>query len=195
MITVFIADVHPLIRKTLKEILERESDMLVADEADESRAVMDKLENRLPDVLITGLSIRGESAIAMIADVKRRYPRFPILVLTMRPEDHFASQTLKAGASGYLTKDVPPDEIIRAVRMVVKGEKYISFSLAEKLETESYKSIAQKLLEPLTEKEKQIMNALATGKSVTEIARDLSISTYSVNRYKKVILKKLDIKL
>ncbi|MFZ1082824.1 MAG: response regulator transcription factor, partial [Candidatus Kryptoniota bacterium] len=136
MIELLIADDHPLVRKGLREILEGEIDLKVVGEAGTAQEVFDGLGKNKTDVLITDISMPGTSALNMIADVKQLFPKLPILVLTMHPEERFAVRTLKSGAAGYLTKDTPPEEIIKAVRVVASGKKYITPSLAEKLATE-----------------------------------------------------------
>lgn len=137
MIKVFIADSHPLVRKILKEILEREADVRVIGDAANTQDVMDGVAKGKPNVLITSLSLGGITVFSMISDVKRLNPKISVLVLTMHPEERFAVRTLRSGASGYLTKDIAPEEIIRAVRALVSGKRYITLSLMEKLALES----------------------------------------------------------
>ncbi len=194
MIKIVVADNHPLVRKSLTEILEREADMRVTGEAENSQQVSERVKQTGPNVLITSLSLEGKETLNMIKDLNRLHPRLSVLVLTMHPADHFASRTLSAGASGFLTKDVPPEDIIRAVRTVVKGEKYIPPSLAERLGTEGPNSFVPRPQEPLTEKEVQVLNALATGKSVAKIASDLSMTVYSVSSCRRMIFKKLNVR-
>lgn len=129
VIKIFIADRHPLVRKMLKEILERETDMKVIGDASSTHEVMNGIGQGKVDVLITGLSLRGSSVFSMLSDVKRHNPNVPILVLTMHPKERFAVLALKSGASKYLTKDVPPEEMVRAVRELVSGERRVSLSL------------------------------------------------------------------
>lgn len=133
MIRILVADSHPLIRNALKGILERESDMRVTGDAENSQQVIACVRKSNPGILITSLSLKGEGALDMIRKVRRRYPNLSVIVLTLHPKERFAVETIKAGASGFLPKDVAPDEIIKAVRKVAGGEKYIPVSLSEKL--------------------------------------------------------------
>lgn len=194
MIKVFIADRHPLVRKILKEILEREVDMQVIGEGASAEEVIDGVKRRTPDVLITSLSLSGSSALDMISDAKRRHPNLRVLVLTMHPEERFAISSFRSGASGYLTKDTAPDEIMRAVRILVSGKTYVPVSLARKIAIESGRKIRRKPHEILSQREIQIMCGLAAGKKASEIARELSITVRAVNSHRARIMEKLDVK-
>ncbi|MCL5021358.1 MAG: response regulator transcription factor, partial [Bacteroidetes bacterium] len=131
---------------------------------------MDGLQRSEADILITSLSLGGNAAINMIGDVKAIHSALPILVLTMHPEERFAVKTLRSGASGYLTKDIAPEEIISAVRTLVSGKPYITCSLAEKLAMESGGDVGKRLHDSLSAREFQIMCALASGKKTAAIA-------------------------
>ena len=194
MIKVFIADDHPLVRKGIKKILEEEIDIKVIGDAAYPHEVLDGVKHHEPDVLITDLSMPGRSGLELIADIKQLFPKLPILVLTMHPEDRFAVRALKAGAYGYLTKDTKPEELIKAVRQVVTGRKYITQSLAEKLATEIDRDISKMPHELLSDREFQIMRLIASGKKVSEIADKLSISIRTVNTYRARILDKMKMK-
>ncbi len=194
MIELLIADDHPLVRKGLREILEGEIDLKVVGEAGTAQEVFDGLGKNKTDVLITDISMPGTSALNMIADVKQLFPKLPILVLTMHPEERFAVRTLKSGAAGYLTKDTPPEEIIKAVRVVASGKKYITPSLAEKLATEIDSDFGRQPHERLSDREFQVMCALASGKKVKDIADGLAISIHTVNTYKSRIMEKMNMK-
>ncbi len=194
MIQVFLSDSHPLVRKILREILDREVDMQVVGEGDGPREVIDGVRKRTPDVLITSLSLNGGSALGMIRQLKRRQPKLHVLVLTMHPEERFAVRSFRSGASGYLTKDTAPDEILRAVRTLVSGRTYIPISLAQKLAMESGNETLQKHHDILSDREFQVMCALALGKKASEIADELSITVRTVNSHRAHIMEKLDMK-
>ena len=194
MINVLIADDHPLVRKGLREILEGEIDLKVVGEAGSAQEVLDAIKKNKPDVLVTDLSMPGTSALNMISDLKQLFSKLPILVLTMHPEERFAVRTLKSGAAGYLTKDTPPDEIIKAVRVVAGGKKFITPSLAEKLATEFDSEFWRQPHERLSNREFQIMRALASGKKAKDIADELAISIHTVNTYKSRIMEKMNMK-
>jgi len=194
MIAILIADDHPLVRKGLREILESEIDLKVVGEAGSVQEVLDSIKKSKPDVLVTDLSMPGTSALNMIADIKQLFSRLPILVLTMHPEERFAVRTLKSGAAGYLTKDTNPDEIIKAVRIVASGKKYITPSLAEQLAMEFDSEFWRQPHERLSNREFQIMCALASGKKTKDIADGLAISIHTVNTYKARIMEKMNMK-
>ena len=194
MIKLFVADDHPLVRKGIKEILEAEIDLKVIGEAANDQELLDGVQKTNPDVLITDLSMPGRGVLSALVDVKHLHPKLPVLVLTMHPEERFAVRALKSGASGYLTKDTSPDEIIKAVRTLASGKKYITTSLAEKLALELERDPEKQLHEALSNREFQIMCALASGKKVKDIAEDLSISIHTVNTYRARIMEKMNMK-
>jgi two-component system, NarL family, invasion response regulator UvrY len=191
MIRIFVADTHPLVRKMLRETLEREADMRVTGEAESTEQVMEGVKNVRPDIIITSLSLSGRGSLGMIGDIKELYPQLPVLVLTMHPEELFAVQTLKSGASGYLTKDMPPAEILKAVRTLVSGGKYIPSSLAEKLAAETGDEIRKRPHDSLTTREFHVLCALVSGKEVAVIAEELSMSVQAVNTCRASIMKKM----
>lgn len=194
MIRLFIADDHPLVRKGLREILEGEGDLKVIGEGSNEQELLDGVERMRPDVLITDLSMPGKGTLSLLGDLKHRYPKLPILVLTMHPEERFAVRALKSGASGYLTKETAPEEIISAVRTLAKGKKYITGSLAEQLASELDRDLDKQPHEVLSNREFQIMRALAQGKKVKDIADELSISIHTVNTYKSRVMEKMNMK-
>jgi len=194
MIRLFIADDHPLVRKGLKEILESEIDLKVVGEASNDQEILDGLRDNEADVLVTDLSMPGRGMLSILTDVKQLYPKLPVLVLTMHPEERFAVRALKSGASGYLTKDTSPEDIIKAVRTLAKGKKYITDSLAEKLAFELDRDSERPIHETLSNREFQIMCALALGKKIKEVSDELSISIHTVNTYKARIMEKMNMK-
>ncbi len=194
MIKLFIADDHPLVRKGLREILEGEVDLRVVGEAENDQELLDGIRKSNPDVLITDLSMPGRGVLSVIADVRQRSPRLPILVLTMHPEERFAVRALRSGVDGYLTKDTAPAEIVKAVRTIALGKKYITPSLAEKLASELDKDPERPLHSALSNREFEIMRALASGKKIKDIAEELSLSIHTVNTYKSRIMEKMGMK-
>ena len=194
MIKIFIADDHPLVRKGVKEILEEEIDLKVIGDAAYPHEVLEGIQKYEPDMLVTDLTMPGRSGLDLISDIRQLFPKLPILVLTMHPEERFAVRALKAGAYGYITKDSKPEELIKAVRQVVTGRKYITPSLAEKLATELNRDQNKQPHEILSDREFQIMRLISSGKKVSEIADKLSISIRTVNTYRARILLKMNMK-
>jgi DNA-binding NarL/FixJ family response regulator len=195
MLTIYIADDHSLIREGIKNLIKHESDMKVIGETGNPLDIIDDVMKLKPDLIILDLSMPGRSGLDVLKDIKTLLPESKILVMTMMPEDQFAKRTLKAGASGYITKDSAVDEIINAIRKISSGRKYISQSLAEKLAEDLEENKADKEpLELLSDREMLILKLISTGKSQTDIARDLNLSVSTVNTYRSRILEKLDLK-
>jgi len=194
IIKIFIADDHPLVRKGLRQVLEEEVDFNVIGEASDATELLELLDHFEVDVIVTDLAMPGRSGLDLVADVKRVAPSVAVLVLSMHPEDRFATRALKAGASGYLTKDASPEIIMSAIRKVATGRKFITPSLAEKLANEIDAHSSQAIHEVLSNREFQVMCALASGKKIKEIADELSISIHTVNTYKTRIMEKMNMK-
>jgi len=135
----------------------------------------------------------GKSGLDVLKEIKSVSPETKVLIMTMLPEDQFAKRTLKAGASGYLTKDSAPDELINAIRKIINGKKYISPSLAEKLAEDLDDTSPKEPHELLSDREFQVLKMIAAGKSQTEIADELSIGISTVNTYRTRILEKLNL--
>lgn len=194
MIKILIADPHPLVRKMLKETLGRESDMTVICEAENTYQVMDGVKSRAPDIVLTSLSLPGRGSLKMIRDLKRLFPNLPVLVLTMHPEELFAAESIRSGASGYLTKDVPPDEILSAVRDLISGKEYASGSIGETPGVT--KQGGKRTRSPhhiLSRREFQIMSALAAGKESSVIAEELNVTIRTVSSHLYSIMRKMKI--
>jgi two-component system invasion response regulator UvrY len=191
MIKIIIADDHPLIRKGIKDVLEEEMDFNVVADAAFPHEVINGIQEHDPDILITDLSMPGRSGLELISDVRQLYPKLPILVLTMHPEERFAVRALKAGVAGYLTKDTKPEEIVKAVRQIISGRKFITQSIAEKLATELDRDLDKLPHELLSDREFQVMRMLAAGQKVREIAVKLSLSIRTVNTYRSRIFDKM----
>ena len=194
MIRIFIADDHPLIRKGLKEIFEAEEDMKIVGDASSANEALNEIDKTKPDVLITDLSMPGRSGLDLVNDLKRLFPKLPVLILTMHPEERFAVRALKTGACGYITKDTSPEELIKVVRKIAARGKYITPSLAEKLAMELDRELNKMPHEVLSNREFQIMRMIAQGIKISEIANQLSISTRTAATYRLRILNKMNFK-
>ena len=133
MISVLIADDHTIVRQGLKHILSNDSQLKVVGEATNGEEVLKMLETLKVDGVVLDITMPGKNGLDVLKELKRKYPQLPVLVLSMHPEDQFAIRVLKAGASGYVTKESAPDELIGALRKVCSGGKYVSPQLAEKL--------------------------------------------------------------
>jgi two-component system, NarL family, invasion response regulator UvrY len=191
---VFIADDHILIREGLKKILKCESDLDVVGDTGDAFEVAPFIRENEVDVLILDLNLPEKSGLEILKEVKVIKPSLHVLILSMNPEDRFATRTLKAGASGYITKESAPEELIKAIRKVSSGGKYVSQALAEKLAFDLDLSVKKSCQDLLSDREFEILRFIANGKSQTDIASDLSLSPSTVNTYRSRILDKLNLK-
>jgi DNA-binding NarL/FixJ family response regulator len=146
------------------------------------------------DVVILDISMPGKSGLDVLDELRRLRPRLPILLLSMHPEEQFARRALKAGAAGYLTKESVPEELKEAVRKVVAGGRYVSATLAEKLAVDLRGGADTPLHELLSDREFQVLRMIASGRSVKDIAEELSLSVKTVSTYRARILEKSGMK-
>jgi DNA-binding NarL/FixJ family response regulator len=193
MIRVLIADDHAVVRQGLKQILRDTREMVVAGEAVNGQEVLEKVRAAAWDVVILDISMPGHSGLDILKELKCERPTLPVLVLSMYSEDQFAMRVLKAGASGYLTKDSAPDELVKAIRKVVSGGKYVSPFLAEKLASEIGTDSSKLPHETLSDREFQVLRMIATGKAVKEIAAELSLSVKTISTYRARLLQKMNL--
>jgi DNA-binding NarL/FixJ family response regulator len=194
MIDVFIADDHAIVRQGLKQILSDTPDMRLAGEATDGDEALRLARSGAWDVLVLDVSMPGRNGLDILNIVKQERPHLPVLVLSMHNESQFAVRFLKAGASGYLTKESAPDELVKAIRQVVAGDRYISRDLAETLALRLVASTDRPLHESLSQREFQVMQMMGAGKTATEIAASLSLSVKTISTYRSRILKKLELK-
>lgn len=191
---VFIADDHLLIREGLKKILSGEKEFIVVGETGEPDEVLDFMNENEVDILILDLNMPGRSGLDVLKQVKKIKPETKVLILSMYPEDQFGERTIKAGASGYITKESASDELLDALKKIAKGGNYISKAFAEKLLYKTKSINEQKPHELLSDRELQIMILMAKGKTQVEISSELALSTSTVNTYRSRILEKLKLK-
>jgi len=194
MIRLLIVDDHAMFRQGLKQILAKQSDMQVVDEVGNGSDALMKIKDEEYNVVILDISMPGKSGWEILADIKNVNPNLPVLVLSMYPEDQYAVRMLKAGASGYVTKESAADELITAIRKVASGGRYVSATLGERLayilDTHSDKLPHQLL----SNREFQVMCLLASGKTLKEIADKLCLSEKTITTYRARILEKMQIR-
>ena len=193
MIRALIADVHAVVRQGLKQILGDTHEMVVAGEAINGQDVLEKVRAETWDVVILDISMPDRSGLDILKQLRSERPKLPVLVLSMYSEDQYAMRVLKAGASGYLTKDSAPDELVKAIRKVVSGGRYVSPFLAEKLAFEIGADSGKLAHETLSDREFQVLRLIAAGKSVKEIAAELSLSVKTVSTYRTRMLMKMNL--
>jgi len=191
MIKILLADDHTLVRKGLKQILLNTKDIERVDEASDGKETINKVSRKKYDLVLLDISLPGRSGIDVLKQLKCSKPELPVLILSMHPEEQYAVRSLRAGAAGYLTKESAPDELIKAIRKVANGGKYITSSLAEKLADEIGPETEKPLHEILSDREYQVMCMIASGKTVKDVADDLNLSVKTISTHRARILRKM----
>ncbi len=193
MIRILVADDHTVVREGLKHIIEDSSDIIVTDEAVNGKEVLNKVRKDDYDLVLLDIAMPGTTVFDILGEIKSTRPELPVLILSMYPEERYASRVLKAGTAGYLTKDSAADKLITAIQKVSRGKKYISSSLAEKLAFESLeKATEKKTHEELSNREYEVMCTIASGRTLEEIAETLSLSPKTISTYRTRILEKMN---
>ena len=192
MIRVLIADDHGILRRGLREILMRELEGVVCGEAENAQQVLAQVQNQNWDLAIVDITMPGRSGLDVLRDLQRVQPGLPVLVLSMHPEDQYGKRVLKAGASGYMNKESAPEELIKAIRKVLAGGRYVSPTLAEKLAVEWGTNAGRPLHDNLSDREFEVLRMIALGKTVSLIAAELHLSTTTVSTYRARILEKMN---
>ena len=194
MISIIVADDHPIVREGLKRIIADCSDMFLVGEATDGNDVLEKCSQNSVDVLLLDISMPGPGFIETLQNIREINSKLRILVLSIHPESHYAVRAIKAGASGYLTKNHTPEELAMAIRHVYNGKKYMTSSLADEIISDLQSGEENELYKKLSDREYQILCMLGLGKKVTEIASSLSLSPKTVSTYRSRILEKLKLK-
>ena len=191
---VLIADDHAVFRRGLRETLAEFFFKVTFGEAKTAQETVELVRRHDWDVVILDISMPGKSGLDVLDELRRLRPRLPILLLSMHPEEQFARRALKTGAAGYLTKESVPEELKEAVRKVVAGGRYVSATLAEKLAVDLREGADTPLHELLSDREFQVLRMIASGKSVKDIAEELSLSVKTVSTYRARVLEKSGMK-
>ena len=194
MIRILIADDHSVVRKGLRQILLEGFPTAHIEEVPDAEEMIKKIILFPWDVVISDLSMPGRSGLEALQQIKQINAKLPVLILSIHPEDQYALRVLKAGASGYLSKDMAPDELVNAVQRVMLGKKYITASIAEKLASVLDQDSGKAAHESLSDREFSVLKLLAAGKSVSEIAESLFLSVTTVSTYRARIMAKMNMK-
>lgn len=194
MLRILIADDHAIIRKGLKQILLEAYPSASIEEVNDAEGVIKRTISAEWDVVICDLSMPGRSGLDVVQHVKQNFPKLPVLILSIHPEEQYAIRALKSGAAGYLSKDAATEELVKAVERVLQGRKYISSFLAEKMATELDQDTSRPSHQLLSDREFHVFKLIAEGKAVSEIAEQLSLSITTVSTYRSRILSKMDMK-
>src|SRR3990172_515541 len=191
---IIIADDHELIREGLKKVLVKNSEIEVIAEAASSEELLDMLSKKVVDIVVLDISMPGKSGLDTLRDIKNYYPKVKTLILSMHPEERFAIRALKSGASGYLSKQSAAKELENALLKIMHGGKYISNAVAEQLALEIETPSDKALHEKLSNREFEIMIKISLGKSVSDIADELSLSVNTITSYRTRLLQKMNMK-
>ena len=194
MLKILIADDHAIVRKGLRQILLEEYPSATIGEVADTEGLLGEVINNEWNIVICDMNMPGRSGLDALIQLKQVAPHLPVLIMSMYPEDQYALRVLKAGAAGYLEKESIHNDIIKAVQTVQLGKKFITPSIAEKLADAFHDNSSKQPHELLSDREFDVFKLLASGKSVSEIAGKLSLSTTTVSTYRSRILEKMGIR-
>lgn len=195
MIKVLLADDHSIVRAGLRRIVEESGDMEVVAEADDGREAIQLVQKIKPDVAVVDISMPGLDGLEVISQLQAQQPKLPILVLTMHEEGQYIVRAVQAGAMGYITKQSAPEQLVKAIRKVHAGQRYLTDEAAEALALRVARgSDGQSPLDSLSMRELQVLRRLAMGHTNREIARSYHISIKTVDTYRSRLLKKLNLR-
>ena len=194
MTRVLIADDHAIVRKGLARILADIPDTVILDEACNGEEALDMIARNDYDLVLLDISMPGKGGFEVLNEIRSSKPGVPVLMFSMHPEEQYALRALRSGASGYLTKESAADELLVAMRKVLGGGKYISDSLAEKLVFGLLKDVEKPLHETLSDRERQVLRMVAAGKTLSEIAAELSLNVQTISTFRARLLRKMRMK-
>jgi two-component system invasion response regulator UvrY len=193
-IRVFIADDHAIVREGLKQILAEQRDIVLAGEAETGLDAIKLFRKSRCNVLLLDISLPDRNGIDVLKQIKDEKPELAVLMLSMHREDQYAIRALKAGAAGYMTKQSAPKELVTAIRQVAEGQRYVSQQLAQVLAAQLGDGFDKPPHESLSDREYQTLTMIASGKTVSEIAKELSLSVKTVSEYRSRLLAKMKLK-
>jgi len=193
IIKIIIADDHPLFRRGLKHALEETPDIEVIGEASNGDSLLSMIKSDNLDMVLLDISMPGKSGLDLLKQLKSEHSKLPILILSVYPEEQYAVRFIKAGASGYLTKESAAEKLAEAIRKIAAGGKYASTAIIEKLAFD-FSDSNKPLHETLSDREYQVFGMISIGKSLTEIGVDLSLSVKTISTHRTRILEKMKMK-
>ncbi len=195
MIKVLLADDHSLVRAGLRRIIEESKDIEVVAEADDGRTAIQLAQEKLPDIAVVDISMPGLDGLEVVSQLKVYRPELPIIILTMHEEEQYVVRAIEAGAMGYVTKRSAPEQLVKAIRQVMGGSRYLTPEASEALALRIARGTGSKsLLDSLSNRELQVLRRLAMGHTNHEIADAYSLSTKTVDTYRSRLLKKLNLR-
>lgn len=194
MIRILVADDHAIVRQGLRQILSGRDDMGVTGEASSGDETLERVREQQWDVLVLDLSFPDRSGLDVLKQIRAQYPALPILVLSMHPEEQYGVRVLRAGASGYLSKESVPDLLVEAIRKVASGNRFLSPTLSEKIAIDFLSGPSERPHEKLSDREFEVFERIVAGRSVTEIAEELNVSVKTVSTHRTRLLEKMGMK-
>lgn len=186
-----MADDHPVVRRGLRQMIEMESDMHVAVEASSAKELLEKLEKQPCDAAILDIELPDRNGLDLLQSLRERNPGLPAIVLSVYPPSQFAARAIRSGASAYLTKETATEELIKAIRMVVQGRRYLTAETAEAIAAAIQTDEVETPEASLSARERQVLELYASGRTITEIAELTQLSVRTVSTYKSRVLEKL----
>lgn len=194
MIRIAIVDDHAIVRAGLRQFLSEHVDLRVTAECDCGRQAMEVVRQDQADVMLLDISMPGQNGVDTLLAIKARAPQLPVLILSSFPEEHYATTLLRQGAAGYLGKDSDPDEIVKAVRTVARGRRYITAAVGEQLAAGLMDPDDKPSHEHLSEREFQVFLRLAKGESIGQMADTMALSVKTVSTYRTRVMEKMALK-
>lgn len=194
MSRILIADDHAIVRRGMKQLLLEHYPFATIGEAANVEELISEVMDKQWDVVVCDMNMPGRSGLDALTQIKEISPKLPVLIMSMYPEDQYALRVLKSGASGYLAKETIHDDIVRAIETVMQGKRFITSAVAERLAEAVNSDIHRELHETLSDREFDVFKLLASGKSVSEIALQLSLSSTTVSTYRSRIMEKMSMK-
>jgi two-component system invasion response regulator UvrY len=194
MTRILLVDDHPVVRQGIKQVLTGAFHPAEVGEASNAEEGMTELKNTEWDVLVLDLSLPGTSGLDLLKDLRRERPTLPVLVLSMHSPEQFARRAMNAGASGYLTKDSHPIELVKAVGEVIAGRRYLHPGVTEELGGSQREESGQRPHEALSDREYQVLRMIASGLTVSQVAARLTLSVKTVSTYRARVLEKMNMK-
>ena len=191
---ILLVDDHPVVRQGIKQVLSSAFDPAIVGEAASAEEGLHEVRGTNWDVMVLDLSLPGMNGLDLLKDLRRERPDLPVLVLSMHRPEQFARRAMNAGAAGYLTKDSAPTELVRAVGEVIAGRRYLNAAVIDELVTIRQPERAHPPHELLSDREYQVLRMIASGRTVTQIATQLSLSTKTVSTYRARLLAKMQMK-
>jgi two-component system invasion response regulator UvrY len=194
MIKILLGDDHAVVRRGIRQILSDAYPQASFGEAGDTHGLHELISMESWDIVILDLALPDGNGLEILKQIKKEYPNVPVLILSIYPEDQYALRSIRAGASGYLTKESAPEELVEATRMILSGGEYISPSVTEELVNYARQEDEQPLHKHLSDREYQVLCLIASGKEVRDISAELSLSPKTVSTYRARLLEKMNMK-